>query len=183
MMNHKSKLSMFSLSASCADLETWVRVCVIFPNLQDCKRSSTVWWPQQSLPDRVVVSNSFLLQGSSLNKKITTQNSSRKSLKQTRFTGPSLPEWSLKAQSYSQTDRSWANKEDSETRPAAWKKQKPTELPRPGLDQLLGKDTSTCWVICRLFSVLHVSSFCELSPVLGWALMMQLSLSHVSSCK
>ena len=75
-------------------------------------------------------------------------------------------------------------KEDSENRPAAWKKQKSAELPGRRLDQRsrLGRTVSNLLACLQAVCAL-CSRFPALSPMLGWALVMQLSLSHFCSCK
>lgn len=85
-------------------------------------------------------------------------------------------------------------KEDSQTGPftnkielrqAAGKKQKLSCLKEVENNLVIWKGCSSiCWAACRLCRVPPVpsSSFCEVPPVLGWALVMQ-SWSHFCLCK
>lgn len=59
---------------------------------------------------------------------------------------------------------------DSQIIPAAWKKQKPAELTGRGLDHWVTlKEHSPIFRLCSLF---QAPNFCELSPMLRWALVM-----------
>ena len=121
----------------------------------------------------------------------TTQNSCRKSLKLTRFTRP-LPDSISKKSSASSSlgaakmeaegrrsvkrliDQT-SCREATETGQAAWKRFRPESL---------GKDTLQPVALpagCAVSS--RFPSCCELSPMLGWDLMTQLSLNHFCSCK
>lgn len=63
---------------------------------------------------------------------------------------------------------------EAKTSQAAWRR--PTEA-RKG-------HSAACWAACcRPCSMFQVSSYGELSPILRWALVIQLSLSHFCSCK
>ena len=68
----------------------------------------------------------------------------------------------------------WEKIKDSQTRPAAWEKQKPAELLRRGLDQLYHMERTVFNLLSCLQAVqcVQVPSFYERSSMLGWALVM-----------
>lgn len=138
----------------------------------------------------IIVSSN--LRRSSLNRESkTTQNSLRKSLKLTRITRPLPARLSNKNLKVPLTQEAGLqsrlfeklNCKDSWDQTADSKEQKPAELPRQSLDKRYLERTLTYWVIYRLWNVLQVPRFCELTSVLRWALMTELSLSHFCSCK
>lgn len=94
-----------------------------------------------------------------------------KSLKLIRFTRTLLPKISNKDNRGSFSDKA-SGKEDSETRQASWGRFMTMESLKRGLLQPL-ELPSDCVCI-----VLQVYTFWDLSIMLEWSLMTQLSLSH-----
>jgi hypothetical protein len=104
----------------------------------------------------------------------TSQNSFRKSLKLTRFIRLLPPK--SKQQSVESLSQTSQDARKTETKSAAWKKQKPAKLPGRDLDQLrhLERTLSNLMSCPQAVQCAPGNQFCELS--------MQLSLSYSCSC-
>lgn len=64
----------------------------------------------------------------------------------------------------------------------SYNKNWPAELSRKGSDPLSHPSRRLiCWAACRLYPVPRLLEFCQLLSMLEWALLIQLSLSHVCS--
>lgn len=63
----------------------------------------------------------------------------------------------------------------TESSPVAWKKQKPADIPGTSFEQTHLKRA--------MGGELQAPGFCDLPPMLGWALLIELSFSHFCSSK